>query len=91
MNKKILISLSVVFVILGVLIVGGLMVNQPGQQSSGNDGTDAVDRMDAMVAFYDGKVIKWIIKDLKLASKEDWFYVALGIPVSVFAYIHWFL
>ena len=37
------------------------------------------------------KVIKWIIKDLKLASKEDWFYVALGIPVSVFAYIHWFI
>ena len=37
------------------------------------------------------KVIKWIIKDLKLASKEDWFYVALGIPVSEFAYIHWFI
>jgi hypothetical protein len=30
------------------------------------------------------KIIKWIIKDLKLASKEDWFYVALGIPVSVY-------
>jgi hypothetical protein len=28
---------------------------------------------------------------LKLASKEDWFYVVLGIPVSVFAYIHWFI
>ncbi len=37
------------------------------------------------------KIIKWIIKDLKLASKEDWFYVALGIPVSVFAYIYWFI
>ena len=37
------------------------------------------------------KIIKWIIKDLKLASKEDWFYVALGIPVSIFAYIHWFI
>jgi len=37
------------------------------------------------------KVIKWIIKDLKLASKEDWLYVALGIPVSVFAYIYYFI
>lgn len=37
------------------------------------------------------KVIKWIIKDLKLASKVDWFYLAIGIPVCVSAYIHWFI
>ena len=37
------------------------------------------------------KIIKWIIEDLKLANKEDWFYVAIGIPVCVSAYIYWFI
>ena len=37
------------------------------------------------------KMIKWIIKDLKLASKEDWVYLALSLPIIVFALADWFI
>ncbi len=36
-------------------------------------------------------MIKWIIKDLKLASKEDWVYLVLSLPIIVFALADWFI
>ena len=37
------------------------------------------------------KMIKWIIKDLKLASKEDWVYLALSLPIGLVALADWFI
>ncbi len=62
MNKKIIISLSVFGALLAVIIVAGLMVNKPTQQGANTaGGSDAVVDPNAAAAFYDGKVIKWVI------------------------------
>lgn len=37
------------------------------------------------------KMIKYIINDLKLASKEDWVYLAISLPVGLVALADWFI
>jgi len=61
MNKKIITAISVFSVFLVVLIVAGLMVNRPTQQGAGQGPTDGPIDTSAAAAFYNGKVIKWII------------------------------
>lgn len=36
-------------------------------------------------------MIKYIINDLKLASKEEWVYLAVSFPVSLVALADWFI
>jgi tripartite-type tricarboxylate transporter receptor subunit TctC len=61
MNKKIITAISVFSVILVALIVAGLVVNKPAQQGAGQGPSDGPISTSAAAAFYDGKVIRWII------------------------------
>ena len=36
-------------------------------------------------------MIKYIINDLKLASKEEWVYLVVSFPVSLVALADWFI
>ncbi len=61
MNKKVITALSVFGGLLVIIIVAGLLVNKPAQQGSTASSPDEVTDTNAAAAFYDGKVIKWII------------------------------
>ncbi|NNE37751.1 MAG: hypothetical protein HKN08_05550, partial [Gammaproteobacteria bacterium] len=61
MNKKVITALSVFGGLLVVIIVAGLLVNKPAQQGSTASTPGEVTDTNAAAAFYDGKVIKWII------------------------------
>ncbi len=61
MNKKVITALSVFGGLLVVIIVAGLLVNKLAQQSGTATSTEDVTDTNAAAAFYDGKVIKWVI------------------------------
>ena len=61
MNKKIITAISVFGLIIVVLIVAGLVVNRPTQQTNANNGQTQEIDTSAAAAFYKGKIIKWII------------------------------
>ncbi|NNE38152.1 MAG: hypothetical protein HKN08_07590, partial [Gammaproteobacteria bacterium] len=61
MNKKVITGLSVFGVLIAIVIVAGLVVNKPAQQGPAVSSTGDVTDTNAAAAFYNGKVIKWII------------------------------
>jgi tripartite-type tricarboxylate transporter receptor subunit TctC len=61
MNKKVITALSVFGGLLVVIIVAGLLVNKPAQQGGTATSPEDVTDTNAAAAFYDGKVIKWVI------------------------------
>ena len=61
MNKKIITSLSIFGLLLAALVVGGLIATKSTQQNTISSEQTTAESLSQAAAFYDGKVIKWII------------------------------